>query len=64
MTRSYDVSPLLKTSIIANPSQTHNHMYSLNLQLANVSAAYDVNIVQVMAISPQWNVTSHAVEEM
>ncbi|KAF8167761.1 ER-golgi trafficking TRAPP I complex 85 kDa subunit-domain-containing protein [Crassisporium funariophilum] len=55
LTRTYEVQPLFDVSVKAEPSQSPDHFYVLDIDMTNVSPTVDVDIAQITALSPLWS---------
>ncbi|KAG9222665.1 hypothetical protein CCMSSC00406_0004579 [Pleurotus cornucopiae] len=64
VTRSYAVTPSFEVSAAAEPSQTLDHLYRLNLELHNSTSSTSFAITQILAISPTWECAASWDEEM
>ncbi|KAL4266576.1 ER-golgi trafficking TRAPP I complex 85 kDa subunit-domain-containing protein [Pleurotus pulmonarius] len=64
VTRSYAVTPSFEVSAAAEPSQTLDHLYRLNLELLNSTSSTSFAITQILAISPTWECASSWGEEL
>ncbi|KAJ8702429.1 hypothetical protein PTI98_001141 [Pleurotus ostreatus] len=64
VTRSYAVTPSFEVSAAAEPSQTLDHLYRLNLELHNSTSSTSFAITQILAISPTWECAASWDEEL
>ncbi|PPQ67072.1 hypothetical protein CVT25_005673 [Psilocybe cyanescens] len=58
LTRSYEVQPLFKISVTAEPSQSQEHAFILGLDMTNVSQTASIDVMQLTCISPHWTCNS------
>ena len=52
--RHYEVTPIFEVSATARPSRTVDHLFTLNVELDNISPSNSVQLTQITTLSPLW----------
>jgi trafficking protein particle complex subunit 8 len=57
VTRYYEVVPIFEVSANSQPSRSVEHLFLLNLEVANISSGSEVQLTQITTLSPLWECT-------
>lgn len=57
VTRHYEVTPIFEVSATARPSRSVDHLFSMNVELDNISPSNSVRLTQITTMSPVWHCT-------
>ncbi|KZP10535.1 hypothetical protein FIBSPDRAFT_1051266 [Athelia psychrophila] len=52
--RHYEVTPLFEVSAVARPSRSADHLFTLNVELDNISHVHSIQLTQITTLSPLW----------
>ncbi|KAF8213184.1 ER-golgi trafficking TRAPP I complex 85 kDa subunit-domain-containing protein [Mycena galopus ATCC 62051] len=54
VTQYYDVRPILDITASASPSHSRDHLFTVNLEVENVSGSHSILLEQMTTLSPSW----------